>query len=707
MLLGMTDEQFSLSAKGGDTDGDGGKINLYGWTSSIEVHDAGAVSTPLNVSAPGGAGDGGTINIVAYGSAGLIFDGTASYLKADSGTNSGNGGTIQIQASYVPIVIGTGSNGNVDISAISKGGDGNGGKVDILDYSGLTVNSANISVNADGDGTGGKQILRAGYSTLTLNGNLNSDGGAGDGAGGLVEIEGGYIALPSGVNTTLHANGNGTGKGGRVSITSHYQSVDIDGANQKLTIEARGTNSGNGGEAYIYADNSVSISGAALDVSAGSSASAGVGGDITVISHVDEITVSGTLNSSGVGNGKGGNIILQAGAELTLQTATVNANGNGSGNGGSIALQAGTDGNALVVVNSSSSINASSGAGGATGGSVIIVYNSLSGDDIQEIEGSVRADALSGLNGVIAVTNSSAAILRVESALISAVNGSINFNQSGQEVHVRGLTPAADGPFFGTVNALGTVVSIKTEGTADLVLEDVKATVGTIGIETDEGDVISVDDSKVEAAGLILLTSTTGKMGKGSTPLILKSSSVGFQLGTTSGTAINIQCLESVIVYDCTCYGDIIIFSDSDLQLADGASAANGSVFLEADGTFLLPSNKGIYATEGSISISSDGILTLGANSAVVAATATSNPLFGNVAITNLGLPSFQNQAPPTNVVIAAGAPDCFFGVNNITANSPDNQLTALGRFIAFDTNGLPDYFIVLDGNVQVSSAGA
>ncbi|MCW5824683.1 MAG: hypothetical protein KIT34_17930 [Cyanobacteria bacterium TGS_CYA1] len=346
LVFGTDPEQWAFSAKGGDTSGDGGEINIYGYESAVEVTGAGPGTTVLDVSVPGSDGNGGTLNLVAYG--GLTFDGSDSILKADGGSSSGDGGTIQIQTSEEEISISTGDSGDVQFSAKANGGDGSGGTVDITSYSGITAEATSIDVSADGTGTGGNISLNAGYSTLNLESvEFSADGGSGGGNGGLLHMEGGEITVVPEENTVLRANGLGSGDGGNVEVVTQWGAIDIGGDDEEISIEAQAEEEsfasrstfvngyGNGGRTFVWQANHFKTSGTAIKVRAFQD---GHGGTID-IQCTDYIWIDANLTADGSGSGKGGDIKLDAPTIKLRNDRVLSAlGGDSNGAGGKIEI---------------------------------------------------------------------------------------------------------------------------------------------------------------------------------------------------------------------------------------------------------------------------------------------------------------------------------------------------------------------------------
>lgn len=406
LVFGTADEQYSFSSKGGLTSGSGGKIEIQGYYSSIEVNGATDTTTVLDVSVPGTDGNGGEINIIAYGAAGLTFDASnPSYLKADGGSASGDGGKIFIVTSNVPMTIGSG-NGDVSLSAVAQNGDSAGGTIDITSWYGITAESINIDVSAHGTGDGGTIKLNAGYSTLTLNGGeLNVDGGDDGGNGGEIHFEAGMITLPAEENTLLSANGNNSGDGGIIEVVTHWASVDFGAGDGALSIEAKAGEvsalfartslvggSGSGGELKVIQAINYTVEATGILVHA---AENGNGGTIQ-IECTQTLTCNSPLNAQGSGSGHGGTIEFVAETINLGSIASFDARGGEDGDGGTISIKS------LDEVQITNSIDAS-GRGTGNGGHVTI-----EGTEVTLVFGSPRimanAGTTSGEGGNITIT---------------------------------------------------------------------------------------------------------------------------------------------------------------------------------------------------------------------------------------------------------------------------------------------------------------
>lgn len=333
---------------------------------------------------PVGTGNGGNINLVAFGSAGTI---TASGGQ-NSGGNAANNGNYVAIAQGSPVAVsntitlgsvstagGTGTAGAVTIAtanpyaanptvtlstaalsaapalnynnaivnaAVSIGGNvnSNGGAVTILAGDGINMNSNAISsVRTSGASAGGIIQVLAGAPTgsagqLTNLGNVSSNGGAGAFAAGQITLFGrnGISQVAAGA---IQGKGVGTGatvgSGGAVTVLS--------GGNITLGSGGVSTNSAGGGAA-------ASVAGAIIVVSGGNFSDAGAAASITLsgASASGGSITAGNFDSRALtATGAGGAVQLAA---LGLTSGTVDVGtistrgGTTTGNSGNVSVYA-------------------------------------------------------------------------------------------------------------------------------------------------------------------------------------------------------------------------------------------------------------------------------------------------------------------------------------------------------------------------------
>jgi hypothetical protein len=389
---------------------------------------------------------------------GLTFTGNYVTLSADSGTTAGNGGIIKIITAVTPVAIGTESDGEITLTADSSG-EGNGGTILVSSPAGITADSASISVVAMGSGTGGIISLDAGNSDLSLSGSLNASGGTGDddddesgGSGGSISLSGANIALPDGINSILFADGNGTGKGGDISLTTTTGDITVGTGAGNFLFEAKSNGSGDGGTVTVNSAGNATVDGDFIDVSAGSN---GNGGEITVASGLsDIISASGTLDTSGDGSGSGGNITLNSAGILDLSNATLRSNGGvDSGDAGKIFLTYASAGD--LNVRDLTAISSSD-----TGG-LIEIANST-------------ADLNLNITGILSTADSS-----------DQFAGSLTLNVADTNSNAISVFISSTADFNSVISGIGSSVSISALSDAIIGIHDLEATTGDINICAD------------------------------------------------------------------------------------------------------------------------------------------------------------------------------------------------------------------------------
>jgi len=274
-----------LNANGGDDNGEGGSIEF----------DVGTLALPepsnTRIKANGhGTGKGGLLKVTAAG---------------DITVANGNG-TLSLEAR------------NVDATDNNLNGDADGGTIDLTTTGALDLYSGAIAVS--GGQRGG--TLKAKGAEVILSGDFYADGGA-QGDGGSITFEANSLTLPAEVNTIIAANGNGSGKGGDVTLKTSAQGITVSTEEQTVSIQAKSNESGDGGSVIINSTLDINPLGTAIDVSAGIG-SKGTGGNITVAADGD-LTVSGYLNANGgCDEGDGGQISLTG--NIVSTSGTIEAN---------------------------------------------------------------------------------------------------------------------------------------------------------------------------------------------------------------------------------------------------------------------------------------------------------------------------------------------------------------------------------------------
>jgi hypothetical protein len=436
LKLGGNPGDLSLSAKGGAGTGTGNNGGTIIVNNAPAITLDTAQATALNVSVPGGTGNGGTITIFPSS---MTFTGSGYALNANSGTTQGNGGTITIGfATTASLNVGTGA-GAVQISATGQG-TGNGGTVSLTAGS-LTVAGGSINVSA-GTGNGGNITANASGS-LTVTGTLDADGGC-QGNGGTVTLQssntnvssatvdasggagtmcaavspalfnprqststnggvvtfdgnGGPIRIGASQGAIITAKSDASGNGGTVQFKNN-SSVSFDASNVNMSA---GT-SGNGGTLTVQSTGNITITGSGATISLTAGQTSGNGGTVDISTQPGAISISPSFNVSAA-NGIGGQVSI-VGNTLSIPNAvTINANGGGSGIGGAVVLGNNSTSQALTIANLTVTANDGSSASGNVVGLVSIGSAgamTLNGSSFtatsQNIPGTIKLTAATG-----------------------------------------------------------------------------------------------------------------------------------------------------------------------------------------------------------------------------------------------------------------------------------------------------------------------
>lgn len=380
----------SMSVNGNGT-GQGGVLKLTANSSAPFTVGGGAVANGVsgNLSAVSGAtgGDGGLITIKNKGTGGIVISNSSALAVA----GKGGGGVISIDArtgytSGAPIVL-AGGTYNLD------GVDGKGGA--LLLRGGLISTTGPVTVSANGGGTHsarGGQIDIEQYSGDLLGIGalyglrLSAHGGAGGGSGGgIIATSAGDLSVdtdPAGldvapqgtdgggatfiltagkvasgklfVNGSLHADANGKGDGGAITLSSNSSvtfSVGGSSCTNCLAGAAGATAAtGTGGNIYIINTGGGITVQDTSDLAVSPSVR-GAGGVVSIIASNDVRVESGTGISADAAGGdyQGGSIVL-SGANLTLPAGfLLSANASGLGKAGTVSVQTTADSADIVV----------------------------------------------------------------------------------------------------------------------------------------------------------------------------------------------------------------------------------------------------------------------------------------------------------------------------------------------------------------------
>lgn len=314
----------TVESNGASPFGRPGSVELSAPTITV---NASTISASGVRGSPGGSGQEGTVTV------------QADRLRIE------NGSQVNVTADFRPgkVVLNATDTVTIDSSTIDaslgRGGRETAGNISIA--AGNTVRLDNTHLHADftadatshSGGNGGNIVIDAGKTIVTQLGSMTAASGEGNGgnivvqAGEKIQINGtlmdvrasgatgngGTITLEAAEQVRLHdnlvmASAGGEGTGGRIA----YESTSVQLQNSRA-ISTSG--SGIGGPIAIHAEDTASLIGSSLDVTAD--------GDVGGPGH------------------HAGSINIQAGNDIRLLSTKLTAENTGAGYGGSIGLYAG------------------------------------------------------------------------------------------------------------------------------------------------------------------------------------------------------------------------------------------------------------------------------------------------------------------------------------------------------------------------------
>jgi filamentous hemagglutinin family protein len=275
-----------------------------------------------------GTGEGGDIDIEVSGNIVLAGNGRSSIENDVANSAIGNSGDINLRAGSVFLqdgavisaqTFGQGNSGNINITAEERfhlegigdsrfntlilsrvfgGANGNGGSINISSGSFSMTNNAQIATSVEGVGDAGNIAIEADDTVSLINSTI------------FTEVSDGAVS----------GNMGGMGNAGDITIRSRIISL-TEGSQLRLDSE----NEGNAGNAFIFADELLTINGRGP----------GTG------QFRDQIVSSGissTVEENGVG--EGGNIFLFVGSFNMGDGSLLDTRTIGRGNAGDISIEA-------------------------------------------------------------------------------------------------------------------------------------------------------------------------------------------------------------------------------------------------------------------------------------------------------------------------------------------------------------------------------
>ena len=646
-----------------------------GGTIAVESTDSGsnlAVGSgkgELQITAAGGtnSGNGGGIEIAAGGNLTVTANRTAlngDVINVRPGAN-GSGGSIILVAGFrgqssPPLQphYSIGDSGTVQLNGVgvinvSARNTGDGGNLAIIAPSiSLPNDTVHISANAGQNGNGGAVFLDAGNAsggTFNVAGTIVALGGPNGGSGGTVSVKTEGVLKLGGLSINTSARG-GNGAGGSITLggsSNPFQTpwsppLDLQGS---FTTISNGSGTGSGGH-IIVDSNEMSNIQARLTANGGSS---GASGDINMLTEFSSLngTVNATTHGSSSSSAVGG--INISAHSLSLTNSTINASAIGAGNSaGRIRISTVSPGSGLMDLTGSKilangnrgSIDLSS-AGDISAPHLMI--DSSTFNNAGDIAGSVTLTALGRLSiggSVLAKGNPSGI-----GGLVSITTGGITIMQPALVVDTSGgtgrnVTITSTGDIASTAGLSGTL-SVNARGrlggTGDAGTIIVRA-VGAISVES---MTLNADAASTGNAGNIFMNGSSIKTTTGGIALQATATSNGGNAGVIKITATN---------------GDMLL-ANSRLGIdASSTISSGGSIFLSALGggslTIGSPVKAENFNPTAIRSTSGGGITLVGSNITVNGDVNSS----GSIAGGTIGMTA-TNDLTVNRSVIAMGDP--------------------------------------------------
>ncbi len=711
-----------LTARGGtflDT-GNGGAITLQNFGGGISIGDG-----HLDVSVQAANGNGGRITLL--GSNVMVFGDLEANGSQQAG-GTGNGGEIHVTAFFSPFIVNGSQSGNSfiegSLNANAGADSGDGGLVELTADRELTVDAAQISVLATGDGKGG-QIILSGDSVTIESGDLLARG-SGEGDGGLVRITSNNDVTNSALISTA-AGSDGSPQGGRIEInlgSGVFENTDTG------ILESNGTNnnSATGGSVVITAlnNNPLAITNAGT-IRATGAAGAGqilfdtTGSSLTVndsSSLVGTLETTGTISWTsidasisifsdtigGTVTGQGPDITVIAGSGDLTTSALDATNGNlilqandgdltvgGAGataTNGDITLLSGVDhqinisnaqGNTVNI--DTTTLNAT-GAGTVTALSGDILINQNAPGNFNMNGGVVTANSGNGnvrINTTTTITGTVDVNVQSISGLVSANGADITITTDSDDLHTNEVT-AADGQLTLAANGANLIV----DGNATAIGGDV-----TLSSANGASNSITVND--VSGESVLINTATLNAVG--ATPTVeATDGDINFNQATPGSFAMT--------------GGDLVVSSGQNVVFNGGNGIVNANVNSISDNG---PSSPTVNATGSDITVTvATGNLTASAvtaSSGQLTLQATAGDLFvgGNATATGGDLTLISGAGVDDSITVQNGSGDSVFiqtRTLNTTGTTP--TITANTGDINFN-QATPGDFTMAGGNLVVS----
>lgn len=495
---------LSLTANGANGGG-GGLITLT--NVGAGTFDLTGNNISLTSKGIGEGAKGGALTVIANGRLNIasgVFDlsagtnGQGGAISLTAGANGADGSTLQVNGDLNVAGNGTGDGGSINIALNTADGDLLIGK------------SGNATRLQAGGNTGGSIAISAGRNLEVFGGRVQVAATGENGSGGTIDLRAGVAT--NGLLTlqsALHADGNGSGSGGNISLNPNGSAdfgdeTSVGSLVLNASVTANGGASGKGGNISISAKN--------------------LGSNLTFGNATRFVSVRA---DGGKTSGDGGVIQVTTGGNVDLSRGVLSAQAYTAGHGGKISLDL-TANPASLNLGSEGRIVADAGSGQGNGGSVFI----SSKNNLTLVGGRVSTQSATGSGGNIELTIPGGEGIphSIESSTVfwangkAAEDGQIIFRSENNDLSVN-----STGVLYGKLSSKAANVSIIANAAdRDLNVFEVVATKGNVLIEASglNADLRTLSGGMVKAAGATSVTGGQITLRAGRDIRILEGSSV-------------------------------------------------------------------------------------------------------------------------------------------------------------------------------------
>ena len=656
------------------------------------------------------AGNGGAITLIA----GANFTSTGQCCALTSGAGD--------TTSTLTVVGGSATGGNIDLASTpitsltsaSTAGNGNGGNLTAVAYSGLLPNTGNIklpgalTVTSGGSGTGTNgdvtMIAQAANGTTISQGSIDTRGGA---TGGNINIltanpvlantgscpncltikngsilTGGYdisatpLASASAVGDSVYAS-----NGGRINLKGnfYYNNVIADGLGSQTAGSVNiQTTSGlftiGGGVVANGIGNRLSANGGPLG---------GDGGSIKMLAPVAAGSTLFLANpakiSASASNGNGGSIAISLGdnESFSFGSGTISADAGTQGKGGNVALSS----SSFFCCPTATGIGAgpmilsANGAGTGNGGATGVAFTYMNGINIGNGPGQISLSATGGSPGSAAGNGGSIQIYVPFSAVpsidMSAVKlQPLGVNGNGGSIYI---SSSNNLPITGNINLDG--VGTGNGGNLTLFLFNNFSSTFNIGAGPTANGVNGN------------LSSNAGAAPGASAGSIFVFSQQDVAIGSLSALSVNTNGNG----------GSIQIITNGSLTLPTGTISVNGSAAGNYNGGSIMLTVAAVLGNN--VNITGGGPLVLSANGSGTGNGGALNVVSANLSIgAGAGQMSFSATGGSAGSAAGDGGSISIFTNNSLVVNTALLPVAPLGN------NGNGGQYTFQAGSVFVGS---